>query len=110
MIVYEENFLTEHQSYLEKQEKINAKHKKVFEKIEEPEHEIDLYLKDAGRLLEYEHDSVNALKNNLVFFRKYLNEENKFAKKYICETKGDKKNLNYDEFEIRSHDSLLIED
>ena len=112
MIVYEEKFLGEHQEYLEKQGKCNKKHKQLFDKIEEPEHEIDPYLRDTQKLLDYESELVNSLRANLVYFRKYLSEETKFAHKYIVDGKerDNRQGLGREDFEIVSHDSLLLDD
>jgi len=114
MIVYEESFLKDHEKYVSKYEECLKRQRKVYEKAEEPDHEVDPYLEDTEKLLDYEFESTNALKSKLLYFKKYLGEENAFAKKYVCEPQYDKgKDYDYDDkeaFEIRSHDSLLIED
>lgn len=112
MILYEEKFLGEHQEYIEKQGRCNKKHKTLIDQIEEPEHEIEPYLKETMKLLDYESELTNSLKSNLIYFRKYMGEETKFAKKYIVENKDrdNKQALGREDFEIVSHDSLLLDE
>ena len=69
-------------------------------------------MKDTQKLLDYESELVGSLVANLGYFRKYLGEENKFAHKYIVggKERDNRQGLGRDDFEIVSHDSLLLED
>lgn len=114
MIVYEENFLSDHRMYSNTLDECIKKQKKIVDNFEDPSHEIEPYLIETDKLLEKEFEITNTLKSKLEVFKRYLSEENRFAKKYICDQPGsgaDKKNnSNGDMFEIRSHESLLLDD
>ena len=114
MIVYEENFLEEHKKCSDVLEDCMMKQKNVLDSFQEPSHEISSYIDEAEKLLDVEFETTKALKAKLVTFKKYLHEENAFAKKYIVEQKKIEKPPHRpgddNAYEIRSHDSLLLDD
>jgi kinesin family protein 2/24 len=112
MIVYEENFLADHRSCTERLQECTKKHQRTVDRFEEQTMEIDAYLNDTEKTLEVEFQSTNALKSKLRVFKRYLFEENLFAKKYICDPRDPRasKETGSNEFEIKSHDSLLLDD
>lgn len=114
MIVYEENFIVDHKSASLKIEDCLKRQKKIVDGFDDAMYEVEPYLDETDKLLDREFEITHSLRSKLATFKKYLSEENKFAKKYICDQpvhsiqKGGKNNDNM--FEIRSHDSLLLDD
>lgn len=109
MIVFEENFLTDHRDYSNNLQDCIKRQRRIVDRFEDPSHEIDPYLNETEKLLELELETTNALRTKLEVFKKYLAEENAFAKKYICEDKS-RGQYSGDGYEIKSHDSLLLDD
>lgn len=112
MIVYEENFLADHRSCTERLQECAKKHERTVDRFEDQAIEMDAYLADTEKTLEIEFQATNALKSKLKVFKRYLFEENLFAKKYICDPRDPRasKDVGNEEFEIKSHDSLLLDD
>lgn len=111
MIGFEENFLVEAKTAAQTIEHCTKRQQKIVDAFEDPAHEVDPYLNETEKMLELEFQTTNALMAKLKTFKRLLYEENQFANKYICDPKDNKKgNVKVSDFEIRSHDSLLLED